>query len=175
MLFGLLASVCFITGCAAIGTRVAFDGRYFSGVRGDYEEIFENDKVDEKVRVPRVVAAIDMPFSFAVDVVLLPFDAVNPAAAEAARDLPVDFEQSTNSSYFFTLKSYTKKNLSLTVTVRDWDGGLKFTRTNTCLVDLPGNATRQISPLAGWVKQNNTVKIEIACSKYNTACYYVDY
>jgi uncharacterized protein YceK len=175
MLLGLLTGVCFITGCAAIGTRVAFDDRYFSGVRGDYAEIFENDKVDEKVRVPRTIAALDMPFSFAVDIVLLPFDAINPAAAEAARDLPVDFGQSTNRSDIFTLKSHTKKDLALTITARDWDGNLKFIRTNTCLVVLPGNATRQISLLAGWVKQNNQVKIEIACPKYNTAGYYVDY
>ena len=54
--------------------RVVDEG-YFIGVRTDTAMLFDRGSIDPESRINPALAIVDMPFSFAGDILFLPYDA----------------------------------------------------------------------------------------------------
>jgi len=69
------ASLAFVSGCAAIGARERDGaGRPFAGVRDDAYYLAHPREADKPALQPLNI--IDLPFSFVVDTLLLPYDLI---------------------------------------------------------------------------------------------------
>ena len=68
-----LCAICAVSGCAAFSSRIIGNG-YFQGVRCDYNEMFYPETIDTQCRINPALAAVDMPFSFVVDILFVPID-----------------------------------------------------------------------------------------------------
>lgn len=84
-----------LSGCAAIGSR-AHDGggKPFAGVRADAIEVAHPSKGDKPFLWP--LSIIDLPLSFAMDLILLPYDfMVSPKRKTEAAPLNEDCSTGT--------------------------------------------------------------------------------
>ena len=81
-LFILLSGLCLVCGCAAVRSRTIGYRQggvggppFFSGVSLDYIQVFDRDSItDPGMRFHPALAVVDAPFSFAGDILFLPYD-----------------------------------------------------------------------------------------------------
>jgi uncharacterized protein YceK len=84
---GLFSSLLLMCGCGSVASRTVGYRHggvggppVFSGASLDCIQMFDRESIEPGLRYHPVIAAIDTPFSFVGDIVLLPYDAVQLAA-----------------------------------------------------------------------------------------------
>lgn len=72
-----------LSGCTALGGRVAYESKPMLGTRGNFQTLLWTEKDSDQADKPsipgRIFAVIDMPLSFVADVLFLPNDLLKPS------------------------------------------------------------------------------------------------